>query len=157
MNNKGLLVFILLLVSMDSCSQENGENMLKLGYVKVIDYIIGETSQKEYIKYFKIRLAEADFYELEINYNHNNLSEYWNFKMIDIENERNTIRGRLSKISFDDTSGMWFIDDGASGDIIIHPENNLVTVNIIFPATDSASHGNRTQYRIIWENNNKND
>jgi hypothetical protein len=144
MNFRKIIFIFLIFFSIKLFSQENNVNILKLGFVNIHDYIVHGTSQKEQIKYFRISLRENKFYEIEINYNHNNLSEYWNFKLINIEDDGKTIKGNLSEISIDDIDGTLHINNNAHGIILINLETNLVKIKIHFFGENI----------IIWENVN---
>ena len=148
------IVCCLIILSMNVHSRENGANMLKNGSVEVKNYIITTVNSPEgvdqidYIQLMKISMRENNFYEIEINFNHNNKSEYWYFKIINIENTGKNIIGQLVEISIVDTSGMWHIDDKATGKIMIALEENIITVEILF-----HTHNSESNNKIIWKNN----
>jgi hypothetical protein len=139
--------------SLNIYSQENYIDMLKLGFVKVINYIISTNSepkgveQKDYILFMKISERENNFHEIQIKFNHNEYSDYWNFEIINIENNGNIINGQLVKISHENTD-ICYIDENANGTIKIDLENSIVAVEILFHTYDSQSNN-----LIVWKNN----
>ena len=153
MKNGVIFYCFIFLFSFNVYSQNNEVYMLKPGIVKAISYNINTRSNPEgmdqinYIQFMKISEREKLFYEIQIYYNHNNMSEYWYFKIKNIENTGEIINGKLFEISCEDTGGMWYIDDKAYGTINIDLINNIVTVEILFHNYNSESN-----HKIVWEN-----
>jgi hypothetical protein len=57
----------------------------------------------------EITEKENGFYQIEVHYKHNDKSEYWNFRIINIKNTGEIINRQLAGISCEDTIGMWFL------------------------------------------------
>ncbi|MHC6203215.1 hypothetical protein ACYULU_08465 [Breznakiellaceae bacterium SP9] len=144
----GIFLIILCLNGLKLFSNEVGENRLKTGFAKPLHYILNETEQLEFIKWFKIVLRENDFYEIEIKYNHNDASEYWIFRIATIINTGNISTGQLFDISFEGTDSIIYRDENYRGRIELDDKNNLITIEII----QKMNENNILNYRIIWEN-----
>ncbi|MDR2650973.1 MAG: hypothetical protein LBC68_01485 [Prevotellaceae bacterium] len=146
MNIKIIFCILFIILPLNIHSQEKGTNMLESGLVNPINYIINGVEQINYIQFMKIMEREHDFYQIEIHYKHNDKSEYWNFKIVNIKNDGRKINGQLTEINCEDTSGMWYIDNESNGKIKIDLENKITTVEIIYHI--------HYKYKITWENYN---
>jgi hypothetical protein len=129
-------------------SNEWDENMLKTGFVKPLNYILNDTEQLEHIKYFKITLRKNKSYEIEINYNHNNKSEYWTFGIDNIINNGNKITGQLFDISLEGTDEIVYTDENSIGKIESDKENNLIYISIIHKIHKNYM----INCKIVWKN-----
>jgi hypothetical protein len=98
----------------------------------------------EYIKYMKITQRDT-LYQIEINYNTNDESEYWLFQIKELETVGKTATGKLIDISCDGTDGIGYYDD-ANGTIVINRETNTVKVEI-----DFSIHRSEYHYVIVWK------
>jgi hypothetical protein len=153
MKRKIIFLAYLVVFFLNSNAQGHGLDMLKLGFVEAVNYIISTTSEpegvslKDYILYMKISERESNFHEIEIKFNHHNHSDYWNFEIINIKNNGSLILGQLDKISYENT-GIWYIDDEANGTVKIDLENSIVIVDIVF-----HTHNSQSNNLIMWKNN----
>jgi hypothetical protein len=137
------------MVSVKVYPQENGVNMLQVGFVKSFNYVINGIEQIEYIQSMEIQLLENETYQIKIGFSHTEENEYWMFKLTNWEHNGRTIQTKLVGISVEDTGGMWHIDENASGNMEINLETNIIKVEITIHMNNSS----KTIYKIIWGNN----
>jgi hypothetical protein len=145
---KGIFCGFFIFLALNIQSQENGTNMLELGFVNPGNYIINGTEQINHIQFMEVMEKGNGFYQIEIHYKHNDKSEYWNFKIINIKKAGKIIDGQLVEIGCEDTSGMWYFDDKSNGEIKIDLKNKIVIIEIVFRVHNDPE----SNYKIIWEN-----
>jgi len=121
-------------------------NILKTGIVELISWRILETEQLEYAKYTKINSRGDNHSEIEINFNHNDEAEYYNFEIKDIKTDGKITTAELADISVENFGTVYF-DDRANGMIEINHENNQVKVEIWY----STHRNDAPHYAIIWK------
>jgi hypothetical protein len=149
MNGIKLFIVLLTMVSIKVYSQENGINMLQIGFVKPLNYVINGIEQMEYIQSMEIQLLENETYQIKIGFNHTEENAYWMFKLTNWNHNGRIIKTKLVDISVEDTGGIWHIDENASGDMEINLETNIIKVEIAIHINNSS----KTIYKIIWDNN----
>jgi hypothetical protein len=148
MNDRRIFFLVLTMISIKLYSQENGVDMLQVGFVTPFNYVVNEIEQIEYIQTMEIQLLENEIYQIKIGFNHTEENEYWMFKLINWEHNGKTIKAKLTDISVEDTVGIWHIDEKAQGNLEINLEKNITKVDIIFHADNYS----KTVYKIVWGN-----
>jgi len=128
-------------------AQENDENLLELGFVKPVSYLINGVEQIKSIKYMFIESYYS--YHIKIGRNCNKI-DYYNFDMAVERKTEKIIEGGLDVyIGFGDTNNVdeTYYSDAKNGKITIEVDSKLVTAEIAF--LEGKYNGS---YKIVWEN-----
>lgn len=139
--------------------RSENEDLLKLGFVKPISYLIDGVEQIDSVQCMFVNLpyrlinekpnALDDLYHININYIDRDDIHYYRFVLEEKKKNKNMVEWRLNNVDvgFKSVSKKFFDVEDSTGNIKIALKDNRVTAELVFSGGKYS--GN---HKIVWEN-----
>ena len=137
---------------MNIYSQENRINVIQIGFVTPFAYIINESDIIDWIESMEVKLLSNDVYQLNFSFNHAPVQdERWIFKIVEWEKTENIFKAKIVDI-YVGNIGTYYSNKNTIGSIELNMDTNIMTLEFLY-----NSGTDETYWKIIWDNNKKNN